>query len=216
MGEFAVRPVGLAPLFGQGHDRLAFPVQQCVRGKLGAGPGVGQPVLGGPHGPAGQPGVLDPQRAGRAAQRPAAVLARVGDQIQQALLHRRVDTRRDQAGGQSQRDFPWYRCRLTACSVTVARNRSISALASSSSTCSRVRPRPARHRRGQCVQRALLGGTAHPDHGGAVHTELLGRLPLGRLLGEDLDEHLVLLARRQPLAWLASRLGLCHFLPPER
>src|SRR5207249_559171 len=72
------------------------------------------------------------------------------------------------------------------------------------------------HRRGERVQRALLRGPAHRDYRRAVHAEPLGSLALGRLLGENLDEHLVLLAGRKPLAWLVSRPGLRHFLPPER
>jgi hypothetical protein len=76
--------------------------------------------------------------------------------------------------------------------------------------------RPAGHRRGERIQRSLLRRAAHGHDSGAVHAEAVGRLSLGRLLGENLDEHLVLLAGRQPLAWLASRLGLCHLLPPER
>ncbi len=86
---------------------------------------------------------------------------------------------------------------------SVARSRSISALASSSSTCSRDRPGTTGHRRGQCIQGTLLRGSAHRDHRGAVHAEPFGRLALGRLLGEHSDEHLVLLAGRQPLAWPA-------------
>jgi hypothetical protein len=85
--------------------------------------------------PAQQPVVLDPQHARRPAQRPARLLMCVGGQLEQSRFDRRVDPGRDQAGGQSQRDFPWCRCRLTACSVTVARSRSISARASSRPPC---------------------------------------------------------------------------------
>jgi hypothetical protein len=67
--------------------------------------------------------------------------------------------------------------------------------------------RPPGHRRRERVQRALLGGTAHRHHRGAVHAEAIGRLPLGRLLGENLHEDLVLLARCEPLAGLAPGLG---------
>jgi len=41
--------------------------------------------------------------------------------------------------------------------------------------------RPARHRGGQRVQRALLGRPADVHHGRAVHTRPVGGLPLGRL-----------------------------------
>ena len=64
----------------------------------------------------------------------------VVDQLQQTSLDVCVYASWDRGGGQSQRDFPSIRCNSTACSVTVARNRSISALASSSTTCSAVLP----------------------------------------------------------------------------
>jgi len=57
--------------------------------------------------------------------------------------------------------------------------------------------------------------TSH--HGRAIDTETFGRLPLGRLLPQDLNEDLVPLRGRQPLPRPVSRLRFCHhFLPPER
>src|SRR5262249_58894012 len=58
--------------------------------------------------------------------------------------------------------------------------------------------RPARHRRRQRLQRTLLRRTTDPDHRRTIHTPLLRRLPLSRLLSQHLHEHLVLLRRRQP------------------
>lgn len=62
----------------------------------------------------------------------------------------------------------------------------------------------------------MLVRPAHRDHGRTVHAPPLGRFPLSSLPGEDLDEHLVLLRWRKPLARLAIGLRLRHFLPPER
>ena len=64
---------------------------------------------------------------------PAALGDGVIDQVEQAGLDGGVHAGRDRASGQSQRDFPWYMCRATACSVTVARSRSISLRTSASS-----------------------------------------------------------------------------------
>jgi hypothetical protein len=48
----------------------------------------------------------------------------------------------------------------------------------------------------------LLGHPTGTDHRRAVHPVPLGRLPLSGLPGHDRHPHLVLLARRQPPAWL--------------
>src|SRR5699024_5346411 len=65
----------------------------------------------------------------------------MADQLEQFFLLRRVDAGGNVAGRHSHPSFPRSRCSDTACSSTVAFNRSISALASSSSICSALRPR---------------------------------------------------------------------------
>src|SRR5579875_17955 len=58
------------------------------------------------------------------------------DQVQQPGLDLRADPRRNQLIIQAQRSFPWCRCNITACSVTVARSRPTSLRAWASSAAS--------------------------------------------------------------------------------
>src|SRR5918993_3042221 len=85
-----------------------------------------------PGGPADDPAsgadLVEPEEPGCGAGRPAGPNG-VVDQVEQAGLDVFGDAWRDRAGGQSQRAFPSCRCSATACSVTVARSRSISAVA---------------------------------------------------------------------------------------
>lgn len=50
----------------------------------------------------------------------------------------------------------------------------------------------------------------------AVHPEGLSDFPLRSLLGQDLDEHFVLLRRREPFTRLTPLLRFGHSQPPER
>ncbi|MBT8227292.1 MAG: hypothetical protein KJO75_17585 [Dactylosporangium sp.] len=66
---------------------------------------------------------------------------RVVDQREQPGLDLGVHAGTDQAGGQPQDNIPWCGCIATACSVTIARSRSISLLASARATASAGAPR---------------------------------------------------------------------------
>jgi len=97
---------------------------------------------------AGAIGLLTPWLAGLAAAGLAADMAGASiinatggaDQVEQAGLDGSVHPGRDPASGQSQLDFPWCGCSAAACSVTVARSRSISCRAAASSACSADMP----------------------------------------------------------------------------
>ena len=110
---------------------------------------------------------------------------------------RRVDPGGDRAGGQSQRAFPSCRCNATACSVTVARSRSISARASSNAACSRDTPGRPGTAAANAPKGALPGHPARGNHRGPIHSVPLGGLPLSPLPGQHRHVDLVLLARRQ-------------------
>jgi hypothetical protein len=82
----------------------------------------------------------------------------------------------DRAGAQSQPAFPSCRCNATACSATVARNRSISVWPRANAACRRL-PGATGYRPGQLVQRPLLR-PPRDVHRGPVHPEPVGGLPL--------------------------------------
>ncbi|MGH3800922.1 MAG: hypothetical protein ACRDTD_12430 [Pseudonocardiaceae bacterium] len=140
VSELAVRQVDLTPLLGQLEHCGAVPAQQRVR-RLGRSRwGIVEPVEHGPGRPAQYPRVAAAQRGRRPPDRPTTLSLRVTDEIQHAGLDIRVPPRRDQARGESQRDFPWCRCNITACSVTVTHSRVISSRTASSSACSGLLP----------------------------------------------------------------------------
>ena len=134
MGELAVRPVDLSPGLEQGHDRGPFGLQQPVQRMPAWGPVGELPGLT-PGLPPAQPNVIETEQARRPPRRPAALDSMI-DQVKQAGLDTLFHAWRDQAGAQSQRAFPSCRCIATACSVTVARSRSISSLAAAIAACS--------------------------------------------------------------------------------
>jgi hypothetical protein len=134
--ELAVRPVDLTPPGEQRQDRGPFGGQQAVQRRAARGP-VGQLAAFPPVLPPGQPGVVDAEPGRRPPRRPPGVHG-VVHEIQQAGLDARVHSGRDRAGAQSQCAFPSARWITTACSVTVARSRSISSRAAAIAACSPV------------------------------------------------------------------------------
>ena len=137
-GELAVRAVDGTPVLEQAQDRGPLVLEQPVH-RAAAGGQVDQPVLTAASPPVAVAVRIQPEQPARPSRRPAP-RERVLDQVEQPCLHRRIDPSRDRAGGQSQRAFPSCRCNATACSVTVARNRSISIWAASNAACSRDTP----------------------------------------------------------------------------
>ena len=134
--ELAVRPVDLTPGLEQRQDRGPFGGQQTVQRGTPRGPVDQLPAVP-PMLPTGQPGVVDTEPGGRPPRRPARVDG-VVHQVQQAGLDACVHSGRDRAGAQSQYAFPSARWMTTACSVTVARSRSISSRAAAIAACSPV------------------------------------------------------------------------------
>ena len=130
MGEFAVRPVDLAPLVEQGQD-LGFLLGQDPVHREPARRPVGQPAAG----PAGVPAVgadlAESECPAGAADTPAGVEGFV-DEIEQPCLGGRIYPARDSAT-QPQPSFPSTSVSFTASSLQASDSRAISAFAASSS-----------------------------------------------------------------------------------
>ena len=124
VGEFAVRPVDVAPLFEQSQDLVLFPLQEPVH-RIPAGDAVFEAAGGPALLPAPQPAPVDLHHRAHPPQRPAGIDRDV-DEPQQHGFGGPVDTGGDRAA-HPQRDFPRSTASSTACSTTVAWNRSTSA-----------------------------------------------------------------------------------------
>jgi hypothetical protein len=119
----------------------------------------------------------------------------------------RIDPSRDSAT-QPQGSFPSARVNLTAISAKAVRNRSASALASSSSM-SRCFPTTARPRRRQRFKGTIACDRLQLRDRGPIHPGTLGCLAHRGLPTDQLHPDLVLLLRRQkPLllpAWFSTQ-----------
>lgn len=130
MSEFAVRPIGLAPLLKQGEDLLGLLRKEPMHGRPAR-----RPVDQLAHGPASEPAVgpdlAELEHSSGTAQRPPC-LEGVVEEVEQASLGGRIDTAWD-AATQPQPPFPSTSVNFTASSLHASESRATSARACSSS-----------------------------------------------------------------------------------